>query len=337
MKRIIGLIFASALAGLSQQPHIENTRLDTKPVFGNLESTMRGFIQAQASPAWIGYAVPIVPGERQVCGWDGGNRSSTHMSLEGPTTLFVLYRAEQRAVVKVRMATPDCDIDAGGAPVTWLTGVNSEQSVQYLESLAISNAGSGVKEQDRTADSAVSAIALHADPAADRALDALVAANQPESIRRKAVFWLGVARGRHGYEKLLEVVQGDSSDKVREHAIFALSQSKDKDAIPAIIKVARDDKSSHVRGQALFWLAQSAQKKLAADAIANSIENDPETEVKKKAVFALSQLPNGEGVTKLIEVAKTNRNLAVRKQAFFWLGQSKDPRALKFLEDVLVR
>jgi HEAT repeats len=328
VKRAIGLIFATALAALSQQPRIENTRLDTRPVAGSLESTMRGFVGAQASAAWIGYAVPIVAGQRQVCGWEGGNRSSTHMSLEGPSTLFVLYRVEQKAVVKVRMATPDCDIDAGGAPVTWLTGVNSAESVRYLETLVT---------PDRTGDSAVSAIALHNDPAADKALDALVAPNQPESVRRKAVFWLGVARGRHGYEKLLDVLQNDASDKVREHAIFALSQSKDKDAIPAIIRVARDDKSTHVRGQALFWLAQSAQKKLAADAIANAIENDPETDVKKKAVFALSQLPNGEGVTKLIDVAKTNRNTAVRKQALFWLGQSKDPRALKFIEDVLVR
>ncbi len=100
------------------------------------------------------------------------------------------------------------------------------------------------------------------------------------------------------------MIQNDPSDKVREHAIFALTQSKDKDAIPAIVKVAHDDKSAHVRGQALFWLAQSAQKKLAAGAIANAIDNDPETEVKKKAVFALSQLPGGEGVPKLIEVSE---------------------------------
>jgi hypothetical protein len=27
----------------------------------------------------------------------------------------------------------------------------------------------------------------------------------------------------------------------------------------------------------------------------------------------------------------------VRKQAMFWLGQSKDPRALKFFEEILSR
>ncbi len=52
-------------------------------------------------------------------------------------------------------------------------------------------------------------------------------------------------------------------------------------------------------------------------------------------MFALSQLPKDDGVPKLIEVARNNRNPAVRKQAMFWLGQSNDPRALAFFEEVL--
>jgi hypothetical protein len=35
-------------------------------------------------------------------------------------------------------------------------------------------------------------------------------------------------------------------------------------------------------------------------------------------------------------VAKANRNPEVRKQAMFWLGQSKDPRAIRFFEMVLL-
>jgi hypothetical protein len=326
------LIVAALAAGIAaaQQPRIENARLETRALSGPLDATLQNFIGAQAAPAWIGYAVPMLPGDRQVCGWDGSHGQSNHLSLEGPTTLFILYRAEQKELSKVRLATPDCEIDAGGAPVTWLTGVSADQSVAYLSSLVTGS-------KDRLGDSAVSAIAMHAGPAAERALDGLVSPNQSESVRRKAVFWLGTTRGRHGYEKVLDVIKNDPSDKVREHAIFALSQSKEKDAIPTIVKIAREDHSTRVRSQALFWLAQSAQKKLAADTLMQAVENDPETEVKKKAVFGLSQLPNGEGVTKLIEVAKTNRNPAVRKQALFWLGQSHDPRALQFFEEILTR
>ena len=66
-----------------------------------------------------------------------------------------------------------------------------------------------------------------------------------------------------------------------------------------------------------------------------AIRDDPDTEVKKRAVFALSLMPKDEGVPRLIEVARTQKNPEVRRQAFFWLGQSHDPRALAFIEQVL--
>ena len=54
-------------------------------------------------------------------------------------------------------------------------------------------------------------------------------------------------------------------------------------------------------------------------------------------MFALSQLPKDDGVPRLIQVARTHSNAAVRKQAMFWLGQSNDPRALKFFEEILFK
>ena len=81
--------------------------------------------------------------------------------------------------------------------------------------------------------------------------------------------------------------------------------------------------------------ARKSKAQTSCKGIADAIQNDPETDVKKKAVFALSQLPKEEGVPQLIRVADTNANLTIRKEAFFWLGQSGDPRALAYLENVL--
>ena len=67
----------------------------------------------------------------------------------------------------------------------------------------------------------------------------------------------------------------------------------------------------------------------------DTVENDPEVEVKKKVVFALSQLPKDEAVPELLHVAQTNADPAVRKDAIFWLGQTHDPRALAYFEQIL--
>jgi HEAT repeat protein len=131
------------------------------------------------------------------------------------------------------------------------------------------------------------------------------------------------------------VVREDPSDKIREHAVFALTQSKAPEALSIVAAVAHNDRSPRVRGEALFWLAQRAGDRMAESAINDAISNDPETEVKKKAVFALTQMPEGQGVPLLIQAARNNHNPEVRKQAVFWLGQSKDARALAFIEDVL--
>jgi HEAT repeat protein len=53
------------------------------------------------------------------------------------------------------------------------------------------------------------------------------------------------------------------------------------------------------------------------------------------AIFALSQSKDPAGMAAVIDAAKNNPDPAVRKKAMFWLGQSKDPRALDFFAQVL--
>lgn len=352
------VLFLVACAGFSwaQQPRISNAKLDARAVNSGLEREVQSIAAAQTGPAWVGYAVRAVPGQHQMCCYssfedEAGNRccrgcalegaragttfsgAAGPIQLEGAGDIFVLFRIENHAVDRIRTFSTDCELDAGGLPVHWLTGVPAVESVSFLTTFARE---AGDEGHHRRSEPAISAIALHADPAADQALDTFVTSGQPESLREKATFWLGSARGHHGYEVLGRLVTQDPSDRVREKAIFGLSVSKEPEAVPAMIEVAKKDRSAHVRGQALFWLAQKAGQKAAA-AITTAIDEDPDTGVKKQAVFALQQLPPDQGVPLLIQVARSNRNPAVRKQAMFWLGQSQDPRAVHFFEEVLLR
>jgi HEAT repeat protein len=58
-------------------------------------------------------------------------------------------------------------------------------------------------------------------------------------------------------------------------------------------------------------------------------------EVRRQAVFALSQRSNDQGVPSLIRIARTNPDPELRRTALFWLGQSDDPRVLKLFEEIL--
>jgi HEAT repeat protein len=234
--------------------------------------TLDAKIHAAAAPngiTWVGYKLPAVPGQHTMC--DGEHWRSTRLLLEGPREIEVLARVEQGAITRLHTVTPDCEIDATGATLVWLSGVTPADSVTFLTGL-VTNA----VQKDRISDAALAALAMQAGNAA-----------------------------------------GDAPGET-------------------LARFAKTHPVPRVRGQALFWLSQRAGA-VALPAIANAVDTDPETDVKKRAVFALSQLPKDEGVPKLIEIARTHKNPEVRKQAFFWLGQSKDPRAVTFFEDVLLK
>lgn len=333
----------------AQQPAIANAMMQTRSASAGLAKTVQS-VARQSGPAWIGYAVPILKGNRQVCcsctddfrgpcklesrngNFISSNDSDSPM-LEGPRNLWVLLRVESNRVQKVRHFTEDCRLDAGGLPVVWLTDVRPDESVQYLASF-VARGDDVSKEQKRKRDRALSAIALHNATAADRAMERFVSAGQPRKVRKKAAFWLGVSRGKRGFDILRRVVRTDNDVRFRKDAVFAIHVSKEPEAVDELIALARKDRSKAVRKQALFWLGRRAGKKAVA-ALTDAIENDPDTDIKKRAVFALSQLPKDEGVPLLMKVARTNRNPKVRKQAIFWLGQSGDPRALAFFEKIL--
>jgi hypothetical protein len=344
-----------ATAVVVDAPRIENVKLETRAVGPNLDATMREITRSAEKPEWVGYRVDQISGEHGACcnnNWNDGNCGTCRLEkedgrmsvttpangslkLEGGRQLVVLYRLDAKHVAKIRVASEDCALDAGGLPFVWLTGVKASESVALLATYV-----RGVDSEDHgdrgIGNGALTAIAMHLDASADLALESFVKPEQREGLRRQAAFWMGAARGKAGLASLQRMATTDPSSDVRAHVAFALSVSHEAGALDEMIRMAHDDASSHVRGQALFWLAQKAGKK-AVGTITGAIENDPDTDVKKKAVFALSQLPKDEGVPKLIEVAQTNRNPAVRKQAMFWLGQSNDPRALQFFEKVLTQ
>jgi len=362
---ICGVILAGFFVGVTYaqepmktgQPQVMNAVFETRALTRDLSTTVQQIAAEGGKPLWIAYNVEEIAGNHSICcgnsdnrdRWDcgtcslenehGNTMGSRHqggtVNLERGGQLVVLQRVADKHVMKIRMASEDCRLDAGGLRVVWLTGVKAEESVGLLAKYVNAEDFRGYGDHGMS-EQALSVIALHADASADRAFASFVAPAQPAGLREKAAFWLGAARGQKGLTLLKQMAKNDPSPDVRAKVSFALYVSGDPEAVDEMIRMAHDDESAHVREQALFWLAQKAGKK-AAGAITGAIENDPDTEVKKKAVFALSQMPKEEGVPKLIQVAQTNKNPEVRKQAMFWLGQSNDPRALAFFEKVLAQ
>jgi HEAT repeats len=101
---------------------------------------------------------------------------------------------------------------------------------------------------------------------------------------------------------------------------------------PELLQAARDDRRPReVQREATFWLGQGA-----AAHIDPSGDASDEDDVRKSAVFALSQQPREQAVPLLMQIATGNSEPAVRASAMFWLGQTGDSRALDVFAHVLL-
>lgn len=147
---------------------------------------------------------------------------------------------------------------------------------------------------------------------------------------------LGMLTGADAATALRAVIDGSDSRAARD-AMVPLTFLAEVDVAPVLLPVIRSAaRPREVRKQAIFWLSQAAQERIAPvlDSVAT---NDPDLEIRKQAVFALSQRPADESVPALIRIADSKAAAEVRRQAIFWLGQKDDPRVAQWLEARLAR
>ncbi len=346
-------LFATASAA-APPSSLTNAQLETirvDPARGGLAGALRALGDG---PVWASWAVPIVSGQGDVCCWSGhggrggSSRRGCHLERENrgfsiddldelepraePRQLYVFARLEAGEVARLRSVTASCPLDADGARVVWLEGVGADESVDLLRRLA----AGGPRRKGRDAgEEALGALALHAGPVADQAVIDLTGTAYPAEVREDAIFWLGEARGRAGYDTLRWLAAQESDEEILEKVAFALAQSPVPEAGPTLAELARGHRSAEVREQALFWVAQRGDPDAAA-ILLRAVAEDRDAEVREHAVFALSQLDEG-GVDHLIRLLREGPSNEVRKQAFFWLAQSDDPRAMEYLERVLLK
>jgi HEAT repeat protein len=145
---------------------------------------------------------------------------------------------------------------------------------------------------------------------------------------------LGTVRPQEAAAYLLELA--GSSPELAGDPVLPATLADSVTVWPSLLRLARTSRlPRETRRSAVFWLAQAAGKAptLALDSIA--LDDTGDREIRKQAVFALSQRTENEGVPALIRIARTNPDRELRKTALFWLGQSEDPRALDLFEEIL--
>ncbi|MBI2214760.1 MAG: HEAT repeat domain-containing protein [Acidobacteria bacterium] len=325
---------------------------------GSLEARVGDAARTTRGVVWITYDVPVNDPDALLCcfdsfdeakrnGWRGGRCSlesinSTFSSHSGDdsaagrihrTHVSIYLRADAGRIGEVRAFSPDCPVDAGGPELVRLGEIDAQASVRYLSRLVDEIPAS--KASRGNADEVIAAIAMHRASNVVPALAEIVESDRDEELRGQAAFWLGMKGGVEARVTLERIIDSVPLDELREQAIAGIAQDESREATALLIRMARDHGIADVRKKSLFWLGQRA-----GEAVAGELEraaDDPDQEVREMAVFSISQLPREQSIPRLLELARSHRNPGVREQAFLWLGQSGDPRALDLFEEILTR
>jgi HEAT repeat protein len=354
---------ASVAASQSQAPSslIQNGRVETR-TGQSIDQEIKAL--ASAEPVWLAWRVPMVPGDRELCSsyysdrnvyargymmdWtQPGQQPGTGLpqvkapagpvSLEAGTGLLVLVRTLDGAVERVRTLADDCPIDAGGRSVQWLSNVTPAESLRFLESLTRTDRTDrfSVQSRQNTANASLTAISLHRDAAADTMLDRMATSATSSDLRRQAAQALASTRGAYGLTSVQKLAASEREPEMRRTLVGALGLTREPGTAEALRPYLKDA-DARIRAEAIYWFAQRGGAAVVGE-VTKIVEADTDDNVRRRGVSGLSRLPANDSIPVLLQLAKTSQNAAVRKAAVGALSNSKDPRAVALMEDLIKR
>ncbi|MBV9441748.1 MAG: HEAT repeat domain-containing protein [Acidobacteriaceae bacterium] len=264
MKRACLFLLASVAFGQGQQPNVSNAKFEMRAFFGDLSAQIRS-----DAPTWFGYAIKTARSHEGSCCWNSGREcgcalegsearttvrgttGNVPVPLEGLDAMAVLFRVANNTIEKVQAYSLSCQLDAGGLPFIWISGVTAQASLAFLDKL-IDADGS-----HRVTDGALFALSQHEGA---EAIDRLIRRAKRDAsphLRGQALFWLAQRAGDRAAATITDAIVNDPDTGVKKRAVFALSQLPDGEGVPKLIDVARTQRNPEVRKQAFFWLGQS--------------------------------------------------------------------------------
>jgi HEAT repeat protein len=246
--------------------------------------------------------------------------------------LVAQKRSTEAADILMKAAESDPDAEVREQAVFWLGQVDSERATTLLEQILKTS------KDEALQDKALFSLGQGSRGRGQAALrDYASRDDVSERLREQAIFWLGQRPSSENSAFLRELYGKTRNSEVKEKIIFSLAQSKSTANADFLLEQATNSSNSiEVRKQALFWAGQSGAVDVAR--LGAMYDRTTDREFREQVIFVLSQKgKNAAAIDKLIDIAKTEKDRDLRQKAIFWLGQSNDARALKALQEIILK
>ena len=227
------------------------------------------------------------------------------------------------------VARDDPDVEVRRQAVFWLSEVASDKAVAALDSI-LNDPNSDPELQQQ----AMFAIAESGSERSVAILKQYIQdSSRPGELRAQAIFWLGDSAGEAQVEFMRELyVQVDDSE-LRNQIFFVISQIGGDDNVEWLVERALDpNESEDVRQQAIFFAGEAGVPTRDLVRIYDEIDD---ADFRQHLIFVLAEREDDEAIDKIVDIARNDPDPDVRRQAVFWLSETGDPRAEEILMEIL--
>ena len=238
-------------------------------------------------------------------------------------------RSAETSRILLDAVRSDPDKEVREQAVFWLSQVPGEETVAALDSI--------LRDSDDTdvQDKAIFALSQHRSARAGAILRAYAERRDaPSDLREKAIFWLGQQRSADNAQYLKTLYAKLETDDLKEKVIFSLSQMGGADNYRWLMDIAlNQNENIEIRKKALFWAGQGHNVDVAD--LVRLYDSMNDREMKEQLIFVYSQRREEAALEKLFQIGKNDPDRELRKKAIFWVGQSRSPRAAQYLQELI--
>jgi HEAT repeat protein len=248
-------------------------------------------------------------------------------------------RSGDQTDVFLNVARTDPDKDLRRIAVQMLAQQNSDRGTSALDSLVFNSADTELR------DAALRALSQQASPTARNSVHrAIELTSLPLEVRVRALNALACCRRTPDETAYLIAFHAKAdTPELRDAAMRAIAYQRTPEATSWLLGIARDkSRDIEVRRQALSAISQSVRTKDGSGAgmdlktlIGLYDDFAGQVEMQERALDVISQYPDSAATDKLLQVARTEPNVDLRRRAVQRVGQRRDPRVREFLMDIL--
>jgi len=239
-------------------------------------------------------------------------------------------RTDETSSLLLNAVRSDPDQEVREQAVFWLSQVPGDETVAALDSIL-----RDPKTSPEIQEKAIFALSQHRSPRAGAILRDFAARRDVNTdLREKAIFWIGQNRSPDNAQFLKDLYAKVENDDLKEKIIFSLSQMGGADNYRWLMDIALDSKEDiEIRKKALFWAGQGHNVDVAD--LVRLYDSMNDREMREQLIFVYSQRREEAALDKLFQIGKNDPDRELRKKAIFWIGQSRSPRAAQYLQELI--